>query len=177
MEEISSLLQASSRRMNLCSWRLCAAKPHCADMAKLARHEQHWLFSASCNVANCVTLDAPLRWSTRNKAQALWPRCGFGCLSLIHLSPSFFQLDASKTRVQRRECEATHNLSQRQLVQALRLSIAVWCCTNMPPELPREPSVRSRRGVHALGLRRRRLCGCGCCWEGGQWPAVVPMHG
>jgi hypothetical protein len=89
----------------------------------------------------------------RNKAQNLWPRCGFGCLSLIHLSPSYFQLDASKTRVQRRECDATKGLSQPQLVKALRLAIAVWCCTNTPPELqPQLLNVTGRRGVHWCGL-------------------------
>ena len=86
----------------------------------------------------------------RNKAKALWPRCGFGCLSLIHLSPSYFQLDASKTRVQRRECKATRGLSQRQLVQALRLAVAEWCCTNDPPELQ-----RAQGGAHGKGAMAR----------------------
>lgn len=87
-------------------------------------------------------------WSSHNKATNLWPRCGFGVLALIHLNPSFFQLDASKTRVQRRECALTAGLSAHKLVRALRLAIACWSVNNSPPEaLSRRPPSDARRAL------------------------------
>ena len=76
------------------------------------------------------------------KREVMWPRLGYGMLSLIHLSPSVFKLDPAKTRVLRRDATdaAPHSLSV--LVSAVRLALARWAADpeHYPAELPPRPA-------------------------------------
>jgi len=119
------------------------------------------------------------------KASHLWPAVGMGVLSIIHLSPTFFELDRKKTKVLRRNADHASGIPLSALVSALRVGLATWAATTRAPELPpRRPPVaprppRARELTAAVGPSGEadappgaEIVGCriSCFWvEDNQW--------
>ena len=109
--------------------------------AKYELLKTYW--AAGCDAEHTAPLSKELEfeWAKKHwkpKATQLWPAVGAGVLSVVHLSPSFFELDPSKTRVLRRDGEASlaGGITLGELVSAIRVGIAHWCATTRAPELP-----------------------------------------
>ncbi|EOD18523.1 hypothetical protein EMIHUDRAFT_458924 [Emiliania huxleyi CCMP1516] len=84
------------------------------NYAKYGLLKEYW--AAGCDEAAAAPLPPELQYANakkwKPKASHLWPKVGAGVLALVHLSPEFFELDPSKTRVLRRDGgEATTNLT------------------------------------------------------------------
>jgi len=109
------------------------------NYAKYGLLKEYW--AAGCDEAAAAPLPPELQYANakkwKPKASHLWPKVGAGVLALVHLSPEFFELDPSKTRVLRRDGgEATTNLTLGSLVSAIRTGLALWCATTPAPEHP-----------------------------------------
>jgi len=97
-------------------------------------------WAAGCPASEAAPVPPELEYSAakkwKPKATYLWPAVGCGVISVIHLSPEYFALDPSKTRVLRREGGRHSSLTLGVLASAIRTGVAVWCATTRAPELP-----------------------------------------
>lgn len=85
------------------------------------------------SIPPALSYSAFSRWSKNRLFDAL----GLGTLAVVHLDPTLFVLDGSKTRVSLAACGGLPaKVSLAQMLSAIRIKLALWCLgvTKPPPE-------------------------------------------